>query len=92
MEYRRLQHRGQREFQVALGKTGQPVFVGDHLTLFGELDRPVDGPKRLGQNRLIGRAASATDRATAAVKQRQVYAIVIGDVVEPPSSAIEPPL
>ena len=69
------QGRGHGEFEVLLGQIGQRVLVADHLALLGELDRAGDHAVRLGQDRVVGRAAAAADGAAAAVEQRQRNAV-----------------
>ncbi len=51
------------------------VFVGQHFTLFGELDLAMHGAGRLRQNRFMGRAAAAADGAAAAVEQAAADAV-----------------
>ena len=45
------------------------VFGGDHLALFGQADLAVHRAGRLRQNGVVARAAAASDRAPAPVKQ-----------------------
>ena len=60
---RRFQHCRQGQVEVALGQPGQSVLVGYDLALLGDLDRTVDDPGRLGEDRRIGRAAATSDSA-----------------------------
>src|SRR6185312_17211631 len=74
---------GHHSFERAAGNIGMAVFAGDHLALFGDAHavRNGAGGKRAG--RLEARAAAATDRAAAAVKEAQGEATRFGELDQP---------
>jgi hypothetical protein len=92
VQQRRLQHRGHRQLEVLPGQGGQRVLVGDDLALLGHLDRAVQRAVRLGQDRLVGRAAAAADRAAAAVEQPQPHAVPGRHVAQRPLRLVDRPL
>src|SRR5258708_39886254 len=77
---RRLQQRGferrrRQVFEIAAAEFRIRVFAGDDLALFGDADRTLHRPGRLGEDRLIARPTAAPNRAAAAVKQAQTDAM-----------------
>ena len=92
MEERCLQHRRQGQFQVAMGETRQAVLVGDDLALFGHLDATVDGPERLGEDRLMGRTAATSDRAATSVEQAKRHVVPASRFVEQALCLVDLPL
>ena len=48
---------------------------GDDLALLGELEAAVDRARGLGEDRAVRRPAAATERAAAAVEQRERDAV-----------------
>ena len=63
-----------------------------HLALLGDLDRAVEAAVGLGQDRLAGRAATAADRAAAAVEEPQHDAVLAGDVAQRALRPVDLPL
>ena len=51
--------------------SGFEYLLAMHLALFGDADLPLHRARRLGEDRLVARAAAAADRAAAAVEQAQ---------------------
>ncbi len=70
----------------------QRVLVRDDLALLGHLDLAVEGAPRLGEDRVVGRAAAAADRAAAAVEEPQPYAVAARDVAQLALGAVDLPL
>ena len=62
-------------FKMALGDRAVAVAGANYLTLFGNLDPPLDRARRLCQDGPIGGPAAATDRAASPVKQCQFYVV-----------------
>ena len=73
--------RGDR-FQVVKGQLGEGVLGGEHLALFGDFDAPPHGAAWLGEDRLVGRTAAASYRATAAVEDTQGHAVLGGELLQ----------
>ena len=65
------QHRGADLLQVPFGDHRLAVPGEDDLALLGDLERPVDRTRRLGQHGAAGRPAAAAERAAPAVEQGQ---------------------
>ena len=53
------------------------VFRGDHFALLRHADLAVHGACRLGEDRLVARAAAAPDRAAAAMEQAEPDAALL---------------
>src|SRR4029453_18473461 len=68
-----LQHGGHRELQVLPGQRGQQVLVRDDLALLGDLDGAIEGAARLSEDRVVGWATAAADRAAAAMEKPKPY-------------------
>ena len=64
-----------RRARCGLGELG-----GDDLALLGDPQRAVDRSRRLGEDRVVARAAAAPDGAAATVEQAQAHAVPRGDV------------
>ena len=73
------QHRVHHLLQMAAGNGGTAVPLVNHLALFCDADTAVYRAGRLGQNRPVGRAAAAGNRAAAPVKQRHRHAMLAAD-------------
>lgn len=58
-------------FQVPVSQFGVGVARGNHFTLFGEAEAPVDTPGRLGLDGTVGRTATPRHRPAAAVEDGQ---------------------
>ena len=65
------QHRVAHLPQVAVGDVRVGKSVGNDFSLLGDFDAAAHRPGRLGQDRLVGRAAAAPDGAAAPVKEGQ---------------------
>ena len=76
VEQRRLDRRRHQGLQVAAGRHRVAVLGRDDLALLGDAHRTLHRTLRLGQDRIVGRAAAATDGAAAAVEQTQPDALV----------------
>ncbi len=92
MEQRRFEHRGQDQFEVARREPGESVFVGDDFALLGDLDGAIDSSIGLGQHRSVRRSAAAPDRATSAVEQAQMDAVLFGRVAQESLRLVDLPL
>ncbi len=92
VQHRRLEGSGDGQLEVLPGQDRQAVLVGDDLALLGDLHRPVERAVRQGEHRLVGRAATAADRAAAAVEEAQVDPVPGGDVAQPALRAVDLPL
>ena len=92
VEHRRLERRGKSELEVLPGQRGQRVLVRDDLALLGDLDLPVERPPRLGQDRVVRRAAAAPDRAATAVEEPQPHAVAHRDVTQLALGPVDLPL
>ena len=66
-----LQGRRDQALQVAMRDAGFGVLGGDHLALLGQAQRTVDRTGRLGQDRVVARAAAAADGAAATMEEPQ---------------------
>ena len=88
----RLQHRGHGQLEILARKLGQRVLVRDHLALLGELDLAVEHAPRLGQDRVVRRAAAASDRPAPAVEQAQPHAVPGRDVAQRALGLVDLPL
>ena len=75
---RRLQRGRHEPLEVVHGGRDGAVLVGDHLALLGELEPPPHRAARLGQDRAVGGAAAARDRAAAAVEELHRHAVGVG--------------
>ncbi|MNF48909.1 hypothetical protein D3C84_301710 [compost metagenome] len=64
-----LQHGAGVEVQAVDGDLGQAELEADHLALFGDPQTTAQGSRRLGQDRLMGGGAAATDGAATAMEQ-----------------------
>ncbi|MCY1229342.1 hypothetical protein D9M72_417060 [compost metagenome] len=71
-QQRRFQRGRDHRFQVAPADLGVGELAVDDLALFGEADLAVHGARRLRQDGIVGRAATAADGAAAAVEQAQL--------------------
>ena len=71
-----MQHSGGHRLEVVERQFRQGVFRGQHLPLFGDLDPPFEGAAGLGQDRLIGGAATTADRAAASVEDAQADVVL----------------
>ena len=78
-----LRRRGEQDgarhlLEVAAGDGRVGVVGGDDLALLGQLEPRVDRARRLAEDRPVGRAAAAPERAAAAVEQGQLDAALAG--------------
>ena len=97
-QQRGLQARGHQRFQIAAADLGICVFARNDLALFGQADLSLHGAGRLGQDRLVARAAAAAHHAAAAMEQAQRDSGVFGEhlgqrrrgAVELPGTGEEP--
>ena len=89
---RRLQRGGERELEVLPRQRRQRVLVGDDLALLGHLDLAVERAPRLGEDRVVRRAAAAADGAAAAVEEPQPYAVPAGHVAQLALGPVDLPL
>src|SRR3977135_2616651 len=80
MQQRGLERRGREDLQVAPTHLRVRILAGDHLALLGDADRALHGAAGLGEDGLVARAAAATDRPAAAMKQAQPDAKTLEDV------------
>ncbi len=92
MEQGGLEHGGQGQLQVAGGEARQPVLVGHDLALFGDLDGPVDGAERLGEDRLVGGPTAAADRPPPPVEEAQGHPVLLSQVAQDALRLVDLPL
>ncbi|SOT40155.1 hypothetical protein F01_260221 [Burkholderia cenocepacia] len=91
-QQRRLERRGDDRLEVAPADRRVRELARDHLALFGQADLAVHGARRLRQDRLVGRAAPAADRAAAAMEQPQRDLALAEQVDEREFRAIQLPV
>src|SRR3954449_12494393 len=91
-QHRRLDDGGERELEILAREARHEVLVGDDLALLGELDLAAERPPRLGEDRVVRRAAAAADRPAAAVEQTQLHAEAPRRVAQAALSAVDLPL
>ena len=92
VEQRRLDGCREKRLQIAFGDNGFRVLGGDDLALLGDTQRTLHRTRRLGEDRVVARAATTTDRATAAVEQTQADTRLLGRLDEVELTAIERPV
>ena len=74
VRHRRLDDGGEGKVEVAVGQPGQPVLVGDHLALLGDLDRAAHRAGRLAQDRRVSGPSAPADGASPPVEHRHPHA------------------
>ena len=77
VQQRHLQHAGDDVIEVLPAEFRIEIFSGNDLALFGDADARLHGARGLRQDRLVARAAAATDRPAAAVKYPQLDAAAL---------------
>ena len=66
--------------EIAPADLGIGIFARDDFALLGDADLALHRAARLGEDRVVARAAAAADRAAAAVEQADAHAVLAEDL------------
>ena len=91
LQQRRFERRGGQRLEVAPADVGIGIFARNDLALLGDADLPLHRAARLGEDRVVARAAAAPDRAAAAVEEADAYAVPAEDFDEADLGLVEFP-
>ena len=71
---KRVETRCDHQLEIAFGENYVGILPVEDFALFGDANLALEGADRLGVNGAMCRAAAASDRAAAAVKEAQMHA------------------
>src|SRR5258706_6671932 len=77
-----FQARGDHQFEAALSQHSIGILPVHDLALLGDLELAAECTRRLGNDRVVGRAAPASDSSPASVKESQLYAAFLSDQLQ----------